>query len=105
MQTLLRERERGLRFEKQYFSNQIITSTIMFLTNGNPGLGSQGWPHPQFEQNGQCLTQVAKKMAPPPFKLAEKGSLELKQMVASTHSILMACNRVSYTCVTTQFLI
>lgn len=92
-------------FEKQYFSSQIITSAIMFLTNENPGLGSQGELRPQFKQNGQYHTQTAKKMAQLPFKFAEKGSLELKQMAASTHSILMACNRVSYTYVTTHFLI
>lgn len=92
-------------FEKQYFSNQITTSAIMFLTNGNPGLGSQGEPRPQVKQNRRYHSQTAKKMAPPPFKLAEKGSLELKQMAASIHSILMACNRVSYTYVTTHFLI
>lgn len=43
----------GLVFEKQYFSSQIITTAIMFLTNGNPGLGSQGESCPQFKQSGQ----------------------------------------------------
>lgn len=39
---LLKKRggEGGLVFEKQYFSSQIITTAIMFLTNGNPGLRS-----------------------------------------------------------------
>lgn len=97
--------KRGLMFEKQYFSSQIITSAIMFLTNGNPGPGSRVESCPQFKQNGQSLTQTAKKMARPPFALAEKGSLERRQMAASTHSILMACNRVGYTYVTTHFLI
>lgn len=77
----------------------------MFLTNGNPELGAQGESRPQFKQNGQYHIQTAKKTARPPFKLAEKGSLEMKQMAASTHSILMACNRVGYTYVTTHFLI
>lgn len=43
----------GLVFEKQYFSSQIITPAIMFLTNGNPGLGSQGESCPQFKQSRQ----------------------------------------------------
>lgn len=75
----------------------------MFLTNGNPGLWFQGESCPQFKQNGQCHTQTAKNTAQTPFKLAKKGSLELRQMAASTHSFLMACNGVSYTYVTTHF--
>ena len=43
----------GLVFEKQYFSSQIITTVIMFLTNENPGLGSQCESCPQFKQSGQ----------------------------------------------------
>lgn len=92
-------------FEKQYFSSQIITSAIMFLTNGNPGLEFQVESCPQFKWNRQSPTQTPKKMARPPFTLAEKGSLEWRQMAASTHSILMACNRIGYTYVTTHFLI
>lgn len=85
-------------FEKQYFSRQIITSAIMFLTlDGGPNVGC-AW-------NGQHHTETAKKMARPPFTLAEKRSLEWRQMAASTHSVLMASNRVSYTYVTTHFLI
>lgn len=38
--------------EKQYFSSQIITSAIMFLTNGNPGLGFQVESCPAPNSNG-----------------------------------------------------
>lgn len=51
-------------FEKQYFSSQIITTAIMFLTNGSPGLRSQGESCPQFKQSRQYPTRTARKNGP-----------------------------------------
>ena len=60
---------------------------------------------PPIQTERAVTSPTVRKMAQPPFKLAEKGSLELREMASSTHSILMACNRVGYTYVTTHFLI
>lgn len=85
-------------FEKQYFSSQIITSEIMFLTNGNPRLESlhESCPPVQTELAGPYTNSQGKGQAPIHAH---------RKMAASTHSILMAYNRVSYTYVTTHFLI
>lgn len=90
-------------FEKQYFSSQIITSAIVFLTNGKPEGGSRGGSAPGSHRRAMPCSQPG--TARPPLGVPGKGSLELKQMVASAHSILMACHRVSHTYVTTHFLI
>lgn len=91
-------------FEKQYFSSQMITSAIMFLTNGDTELGSQGESSPSSSSTGRTIPN-SQANGPASVQLAQKGSLKLKQMAASTHSIVTACNRVSYTYVTTHFLI
>lgn len=62
-------------------------------------------PAPDSNRRGNPLPKQPRKWPGLPPHLQRKGSLERRQMAASTHSILMACNRVSYTYVTTHFLI